>query len=47
MDKYKAFAISGGEPLIDLTKLAKVLSVLLGLQPDKLVMVNTNATYLF
>lgn len=45
-DNYHAFAISGGEPLIDSIKLEKVLSVLLSHSLDKPIIINTNACYL-
>lgn len=45
-DNYHAFAISGGEPLIDSLKLEKVLSVLLSHSTEKTITINTNACYL-
>lgn len=43
---YSIFSISGGEPLLDLDKLSRVLGVLLGYQPNTPILINTNATKL-
>lgn len=44
--KHKLFAISGGEPLIDFDKLSRVLEVILNMEPDAEIMLNTNGTYI-
>lgn len=44
--KHKLFAISGGEPLIDLDKLSEILSILLSHSSESEIMINTNGTYL-
>lgn len=45
-DQYTAFALTGGEPLMDSTKLENILSVLLSHSEEKPITINTNACYL-
>ena len=45
-DQYDGFALTGGEPLMDSTKLENILSVLLSHSEDKMITINTNACYL-
>lgn len=45
-EQYESFSITGGEPLIDETKLERVLSVLLSHSLEKQIVINTNGCYL-